>query len=97
MDLRNLVWSKRAVEKFNRQMFWYKVNGLNTAAHSFMQNIQETVQTIQRMPAIGKIEKQTSRKIYASFPSHRLCRVYYWYDETTVFIANLRFTKTEES
>ena len=62
MESRTLIWSKRAIEKFNRQMFLYSVHDMGAAATTFRDNIQETVSLIFMTPNIGRLENAIGNK-----------------------------------
>ena len=74
-------------------MLWYEVRDMHQAATTFHNNIEDTISLIHSMPEIGMVESQSPDKVYCSYPAHKLCRIYYWFDAYSVFIANLRFTR----
>ena len=89
---KKIIWEEEAKNTFADITWWYENNISHRAAEKFYNGIQDTVHYISFMPSIGIIDTRRSSANfrYYSFLSKKYYRILYRYDETTVYIINIR-------
>ena len=86
---RVIRWNKKALKRFNEQLFWYEVNKGHDFAITFSKNIQSSVLAIVQTPTIGRIEYTIGGKEYRRFVNHPRCKIFYWFSSKEVRIVDI--------
>lgn len=94
MGLRTIKWKTRASRKNLEILLWYRTYMGNDAAMNYFNDVIETVETLAKMPTIGREEKGFSKgkNIYYSFLVHPKYRIVYRYTQRTLYIVTIKAT-----
>ena len=90
------VWSAKAKQQFDGQIFWYKFYKGEDFANSFIKSIKESVDRIMLMPIIGQLIGRTDKWTQRSILVHPRYRIIYKYNKTILEISRLKFTMMRE-
>lgn len=92
MEMRKIVWNKKALRSFHLKAFWYEYNCSHQFVTAFQKNILSSVTSIANMPTIGRNIKEEGGKSWRFFVAHPECKIYYWYNDTELHIIDLIFS-----
>ena len=84
--MRKISWGKRAFKVFVKQWRWEGDNVGLQAAETMRSNVAKTLLSIQRMPTIGRLCKQSGNKTYRLMWTHPQSALYYWYNDKEIRI-----------
>lgn len=70
MEMRKIVWNKKALRSFHLKAFWYEYNCSHQFVIAFQKNILSSVTSIANMPTIGRNIKEEGGKSWRFFGKH---------------------------
>lgn len=93
MESLKIVVLNRALNAIQNTYDWYRINLSISAANHFREGIYNTIETLSKMPSIGrKDDSYKGKQEYYSFLSHPKYRIVYRYTDTTLYIVAIRAT-----
>lgn len=94
MEVRKIVWSRKAVQNYTHTFLWYRQECGEQFAQKFFHGILDTIDMLAKMPTIGTIDflSGTNKKPYYSFLAHPKYRIVYRFTNKTLYIVAIRAT-----
>lgn len=89
--MRRIHFSSKAKEKMQRQLIWYAYHRNNQFASTFSRNLSKDIRILASMPTIGTKAYLIDGVQYHKFPSKKKTTIYYWFDDTDIYIENIVF------
>lgn len=78
-------------KRIDRQIIWYAENAGTSFIKTMLKNLQNDIHTLSSMPSIGKKKYEADGHQYYTFPSKKKAEIIYWFDDETLYIADVVF------